>query len=116
MTMGMPLFDQAEGELRKEAGIRRVSGHHPAWISKAVDALRRIAAAQVEFTSDHLQAVLQERPPTPNAVGAAFSAASKMGICEKTGTWRPSTRPEAHGRAVAVWRRCGIYPHRYAAQ
>ena len=105
--MGMPLFDQAEGELRKEAGIRRVGVHHPEWISKAVDAIRRIAAAQVEFTSDELQAVMQERPPTPNAVGAAFSAAHKMGICEKAGGYRKSTRPEAHSRVIAVWRRCG---------
>lgn len=106
MTTGLPLFDAADAERRRQAGIARVTSHHSAWVEKAVTVLRRIAAARAEFTSDDLRAVIQEQPPSPNAVGAAFAAAEAQGICEGTDRFVKSARPEARRRRIQVWRRC----------
>jgi hypothetical protein len=37
-----------------------------------------------------------------NAVGAAFTAARRIGLIRRVG-WTQSRRPEGHGRVIALW-------------
>lgn len=39
-----------------------------------------------------------------NAVGAAFTAARRIGLIRRVG-WVQSRRPEGHGRVIALWAR-----------
>lgn len=60
------------------------------------------------FTFDGYRSWCEEgKHPAPaslNAWGSLPRMACKVGYCEPTGTYEKATRPESHGRAVAVWR------------
>ena len=58
-----------------------------------------------EFTVDefhHLHPLIP-KPLNNNWYGVLFAGLSRMNLIHKVG-YRPSTRPEANGRVVAVWR------------
>ena len=58
--------------------------------------------AGMEFTTDDAHKVLPQ-PENPNLIGVLFASLRCSGKIERTG-YRPSARPEANGRVVAVWR------------
>lgn len=93
------------GEALKEQGQRRATDAALDWHELALSWIRRQTGS---FTADalvlsvglpHLSAVNKN-----NAVGAAFTAARRLGLIHRTG-WEQSSRPESHGRVVAVWTR-----------
>lgn len=64
--------------------------------------LRYLAGTGRDFTADDVREVVPD-PVSLNAVGAMFAAAAASGLIVKVG-YRPSDRPESHGRVVTVWR------------
>ena len=93
------------GFARKEAGQRRAAIAASPWHRSALGLIAAMARGH-RFTADNVVAELG----TPNdiatnrnnAIGALFTAARKAGLIEPDG-YRPSTRPESHGRVIAVW-------------
>lgn len=77
------------------------------WKIAAQACLERLARAGVEFTADDLVAhVGLPRLPLPgmnNAVGGAIARFARSKRIHRVG-YRPSIRPQNHGRVVAIWR------------
>lgn len=73
-------------------------------LTLVLEAVRRAAAEHDEFTTDDVWPYLEEAPAERNVIGKAFAEAARRG--EITGTERfvKSTRREAKGRRVQVWR------------
>lgn len=72
------------------------------WVHEAIPSVLA-AIGPGAFTSDDLHGVVPE-PDQRNYWGILFSVLHKQGYIERIGS-RPSSRPEANGRWVAVWRR-----------
>lgn len=93
------------GEALKERGQRRATDAAIDWHEQALAWIRR---APGEFSADDLVAAVglpnASASNRNNAVGAAFTAARRLGLIARSG-WTSSTRPESHGRVVAVWTR-----------
>lgn len=93
------------GEALKETGQRRATEAALEWHEQALDWIRSSAD---RFTADDL--VLSVGLPNVsasnknNAVGAVFSAARRQRLIRRV-DWTQSTRPESHGRVVAVWQK-----------
>lgn len=78
------------------------------WLAQAALAIRVCTGIHREgFTTDQVWVQLADlnadTPHEPRAMGAAVRAAIKSGLIRATGEWRPSSRPESHGRPVRVW-------------
>lgn len=95
------------GEALKEQGQARATDAAQEWHDAATTWMFWLIPGTT-FTADDL--VLSVGLPNlsamnkNNAVGAAFTAARRTGLIRRTG-WQQSTRPESHGRVVAVWTR-----------
>ena len=66
------------------------------------------AKAGSPFTSDSVRAMLSDAANErldafPNSIGGLFYALQKEGTIEGVG-YAPSTRPEARGRPIRIWR------------
>ena len=71
-------------------------------------AIHQTAHSKDQFTSDEIWKQLEAKNVNQyafehNTVGSAFRHACRAGVIRKTGTFRPSTRPSAHGRNIHVW-------------
>jgi hypothetical protein len=97
------LFD---AEQARDEAISRVEAHAPeGWVQRARDTVTLIAMARFDFTSDHVwDALGEDRPPEPRALGAVMKAMARDGLIRATGEYRKSTRVDCHARPVAVWR------------
>jgi len=73
------------------------------WASDAVATIIGLAHSQEIVTAEDLSRELR-RPPHPNAVGAAFSAARSKGFIEAHG-YTTSSTPSRHHGVIRVWRR-----------
>jgi hypothetical protein len=73
------------------------------WSEDAVATIIRLSHTQAYVTADHLASNLR-RPPHPNQVGAAFSAARSQGFIEAYG-YTTSTTPSRHHGVIRTWRR-----------
>lgn len=77
------------------------------WI-KAAEAVILAMEPGHSFCADDIWNVLADSDHwthEPRALGAVVRELRRAGVIESTGTYRKSTRPEAHQRPVAVWRR-----------
>lgn len=77
------------------------------WNRAVVGAVMRIAeAGWTTFTTDDVWATIPPsiRTHEPRALGSVMRKLQEAGIIEATGEWRPTARPEAHGRPIRVWR------------
>lgn len=72
------------------------------WKLNADDTIRAMSLSGYEFTAEDIREFAGD-PPTPNAMGARFLAASRSGLIKKIG-YRNARRPDAHARALAVYR------------
>jgi hypothetical protein len=94
-------------EMLKEQGTAQVLENNQAWQDQVLDLLKWLASTAGSFTSDDLRDVCKMAsmpgPRHVNAWGAVLSHAAKQGLIVREG-YRVSTRPEAHGRVVSVWR------------
>jgi hypothetical protein len=71
---------------------------------RVLDAIQRACSRFHEFTTDEVWSLLDFVPTQRNIVGKAFAEAHRLGWIKGTGRYVKSTRPEARGRAVQVWR------------
>ena len=106
MTQQLTLDDLVPtGEELRDAGIASVSRHR--WVDNARMAAETMLLELIDFpnpfpetvTTDDLHLVM-ERPPHDNCFGAIFKDRRFV----PTGERVRSTRPEAHGREIRVWR------------
>ena len=80
------------------------------WSTRAERELRRLIDADVEFSSDDLEAAVghpdagHSANGANNAIGTLFRAAKAAGRIEAVGV-RQSTQPHRKGGMVRVWRR-----------
>ncbi len=85
----------------KEQGIASVSRHR--WVDKARMEAERFCRTTMNgvVTSDIVHFIMDvEYPPHPNCFGALFHDKRFVATGERV----RSTRPEAHGRWIEVWR------------
>ncbi len=73
------------------------------WADDAIATIIALSLAQPYLTADHLARAMR-RPPHPNQIGAAFSAARAMGFIEAYG-YTTSNTPSRHHGVIRVWRR-----------
>lgn len=89
----------------KESGQKRVLANAdaamPSWSTIAVNTIALLAKMRGSITSDDLRGALPAAPHH-NAIGAAFSAASRQGLIMRVG-FRQALHKSAHGRVVSVW-------------
>jgi hypothetical protein len=101
------LFDDyADARAARDEAMQRVDEHaDPDWKDLALDVALRVARENFDFTTDDVwQALGDNRPREPRALGPIMMTLSKRGVIRKTGMMRESTRPEAHMNPKAVWR------------
>jgi hypothetical protein len=110
------LKDEArKGEQARDAGILRVSGHHPEWSLAALEALRKWGMAQrdpwaLEEFRAYWQMTLKMGPaPHDNLWGALTKNPAFKAHFAPTGVYRKSFHAAAHGRKVALYFR-KMYP------
>ena len=82
----------------KQQGIASVS-RHP-WVRRARGVAEYICRQRGVATSDDVHVVMGDEPPHPNAYGAIFHDKR----FRWTGRYVKSTRREAHGREIRIWR------------
>ena len=92
---------ELETQLALDAELERLE--HDEWVQRARFVLSSFCLAGIEFTSDDLRKTMGVEPPSPNVLGALFRSVSDEGWIRFVG-YRKSTRPEAHGRPITVWR------------
>jgi hypothetical protein len=100
-----PLRDSgAEGRRRKEAAVSDLEIRRSAFIRHARREFLHILLAHDLATSDDLRERLKlPEGVNPKLFGAVPGALAKAGIITQDGFAR-TTRPQAHGRPVAIWR------------
>jgi hypothetical protein len=76
----------------------------PTEFARVLGAVQDAAALNDEFTTDDVWPLLNFTPTERNIVGKAFAEANRIGLIEGTERFIRSTRPEAKGRRVQVWR------------
>lgn len=80
----------------------------PTWLRSAITAVRATAVRKATLTTDDVWETLRSTYPGVDtheyrALGAVMRIASRHGWIRPSGTYRPTTRPEAHKRPIAVW-------------
>lgn len=97
------LFDAEEA---RDQAIARAAAAAPAdWSQRARDAVMLVALARFDFTTDHVwDALGEDRPPEPRALGAVLKAMAGERLIRATGEYRKSVRVDCHARPLAVWR------------
>jgi hypothetical protein len=73
------------------------------WSEDAVATIIALSHSQEVVTAQDLTREMR-RPPHPNHVGAAFSAARSQGFIEASG-YTTSNTPSRHHGVIRVWRR-----------
>ena len=99
------LFDAEEA---RDEAIARVDAHAPeGWLQRARHTVQLVALARFDFTTDHVwDALGEDRPAEPRALGSVMKAMASEGKIRATGEYRKSVRVDCHARPVAVWRVC----------
>ncbi len=72
------------------------------WVDEVMPTLAALLPGLGEFTADDLHGKLPE-PEHHNWYGVLVACARNAGLIERVGA-RPSKRPEANGRWLAVWK------------
>jgi hypothetical protein len=101
-------FDPVAGKHGRRDGMHRAArAADPAWWAFMLEAAREVARAKPFFFTDDLERlrVNREGPATPEnrAIGPLMKEAQKLGICEPTDRWSPSSQKVNHGRYMRVW-------------
>lgn len=74
------------------------------WMDDTLAVIHLLSHTYSEFTTDWVWLRVQEYPKERRMMGVAMKAAQALGYIFPTNEYRPSTRPECHGRPVRVWR------------
>jgi len=97
------LFDVAEAQARKEAGMARAASARASLLAIAQEHARKIAQAKVTVTSDDVADYMERHGLDYSALGNASGSVFR-GDFEWTGQVIASQRPSTHGRIIRVWR------------
>ena len=98
------LFDAEEA---RDEALARVEAGAGDWVQRARDAVTMVALARFDFTTDDVwDALGEDRPAEPRALGAVMKQLAAEGRIRATGEYRKSQRVDCHARPVAVWRVC----------
>lgn len=97
------LFDAAEAERRKEAGIAVACAGRAPILDHAQEIAYRLARWHNTVSMDMVAAELAAEGIDPAALGNAAGAVFKGGAWECTGFIK-SVRASTHGRAIRTWR------------
>ena len=98
------LFDAEEARDEAIARVERGAGD---WVERARDTVMLVALARFDFTTDEVwDALGEDRPEEPRALGAVMKGMAREGRVRATGEYRKSRRVDCHARPVAVWRVC----------
>ena len=95
----------SEGTLLRDAGANSVLMRSRKWKENGLSLLMTLVAAGQEVTAEDVRSWLGD-PPVPNAMGALFLAACKIGIIERVG-YRRSGRTKRHAGLMGIYRRAG---------
>ena len=97
-------FDFEAALLERDKAVEHVeSGVGTDWLHEAMLAVRRVAQAQMTFTTDDLWTLI-DPPREPRAMGATMTHARRLGLCEPTDRTSRSSRVACHARPLRVWR------------
>jgi hypothetical protein len=97
--------DKRAGAQARDASIAQVERGSGEWQIEALVAIRAVAAAQTEVTTDDVWRTLGRDPDVEGrAMGAAMRAAAKLGLVERTDRTVKSLRVACHRRDLRVWR------------
>jgi hypothetical protein len=82
------------------------AGEHadPQWMNEALQVVHYLAGTRSTFTTDDVWQRMSQTTHEHRAMGAVMRDAQRRGWCIPTGEYRSSSRSEAHGRPVRVWR------------
>lgn len=93
------LLDEALGRVDANADA--------VWKEDVLNAIHRLALTVEDFTTDDVWEAVRLNESTthePRAIGALMKRAADRGWIRPTPTYRKTTRPEAHGRPIRVWK------------
>jgi len=97
--------DKRESAQARDTAIERVERGSGEWQVDALAAIRAVAAAQPEVTTDDVWRALGRDPDVEGrAMGAAMRAAAKLGLVQRTDRTTKSLRVACHRRDLRVWR------------
>lgn len=101
----LSLFDAIQA---REEAIEQVERNaEPEWKQACRDAIRELAIAKAEFTTDevweYLEAEQVELPHEVRAMGALMLNAARQGLIVASDRYRNSARVACHARPVRVW-------------
>lgn len=98
-----PLLDATLARAARDEAIQRVEdGASVDWLSRALEAVRRVAGQRETLTTDDVAGLVPE-PPEPKAWGPVMLAAARAGYIERTDRTRESDRVSNHRRPMRVW-------------
>ena len=98
---------QQWGQETAEAVAAVEAGANPLWLAAAEKAIRIVATAMPEFTSDDVNQVLSTfNPPetrSKRAMGPVLVRLAKDNVIVRTNRVRNSSRDELHNQRLSVW-------------
>ena len=98
------LFAHAEAKALRDAGMAQASSRDPSFGDRAFQAIERIARRQPHVHVDDLLSELNERPSSPNAMGAVWLRAIRAGFIERSSEMRPcATDPKKHAHNYPIY-------------
>lgn len=92
----------------EHALMRVEESANPQWLRSAITAVRATAVRNGTLTTDDVWETLRSTYPGVDtheyrALGAVMRIAARHGWIKRSGTYRPTKRPQAHRRPIAVW-------------
>lgn len=102
----MTLFDYAEGQAQKQAGMARAAAHmSDEWKEQALTVIWQVATSMAEFTGADIWNAGLDKPDEPRRLGIVMrDAASKGWIQKIPGRYRESGMPSQHRQPLQVWK------------
>lgn len=108
MIEGLPLFDHAIAERRRDRGIGLAAEAQdrsvPDWGERAYEAIARLAEVQAEIHVDDVLRVFMTKPEHPNAWGSVWQRAIRDGLIERTGRVKPSADAKKNSHNYPIYR------------
>jgi hypothetical protein len=104
----MAKFDPVRGTLAREDAIERVArGCNPDWWVYMLNVGVEVFRSKPFAFTDDMERIRQNRqgPSTPEnrAYGPLMRELKKMGVCEPTDQWAPSSQIINHRRFMRIW-------------
>lgn len=100
------LFTLDRGRELREQGIESITRSHRApFMREGFRLIYQIGMRQPQFTADDVRAALpgEFHPRSPQAWGALFVQAAKVGLVRRTGRYVPSILPGNRARRIEIW-------------